>query len=82
MFGQVGDALGKKRDLHFGRTSVAGLCRVFLDEFRLAFDRDRHRVILSLYGRANRCAGSCSAARGRDVVQPGPMKNGRAFLPA
>ena len=32
MLGQVGDALGEDRDLHLGRTGIAGLGRVFLDE--------------------------------------------------
>src|SRR5690606_19312602 len=42
MIGQVVDALGKDRDLDFGRTGVAGLGAIFLDELLLAFGSNRH----------------------------------------
>ena len=44
MVGQIADALRKDRYLHFRRSRVAGLGRVCLDHFRLAFGRNRHRL--------------------------------------
>ena len=44
MLGEIGDALGEEGNLDFGRTGVAFLGAVFLEEFRLALSRNRHRV--------------------------------------
>src|SRR4051794_8502284 len=54
MTGEVGDALGEDRNLHFRRTGIAGLEAIVLDERFLALGRDRHRKILS---KARRRAG-------------------------
>src|SRR5687768_9386529 len=43
VLGQIGDALRKDRYLDFGRSGVAVLRRVFLDQFLLAISGDRHR---------------------------------------
>src|SRR5262249_2020248 len=47
MLGQAVDALSNDCHLHFRRTGIAGLGRIGLDDFRLAFGRDRHRVSFS-----------------------------------
>src|SRR5690348_6061324 len=44
VIGQVLYALAQDRDLHFGRSRIALLAGVFLDELLLALKRDRHRV--------------------------------------
>src|SRR5688572_7836581 len=44
VFGQVVDALGEDRNLHFGRSGIAGFGGVGLDDLRLAFSGNRHRV--------------------------------------
>src|ERR1700694_3770803 len=62
VLGEVGDAFGKDRDLHLGRTGVALLDGIFVDERLLALGSNRHRTFLCL--RASR-------QPGRDVVQPG-----------
>src|SRR5208337_2505326 len=46
MIGQVGDALGEDRNLHFRRTGVAGLQRIVFNERGLALGSDRHRSVL------------------------------------
>src|SRR3546814_876940 len=43
MLGQVRDALGQDRHLHLGRTRIAILAGMFLDEFLLALSGNRHR---------------------------------------
>src|SRR5712671_7230968 len=58
MLGEIVDPFGQDRDLHLRRTRVAGLLRVSLDDFRLAFGRNRHRQTPRL-----RPALPCSPAR-------------------
>src|ERR1700691_1599971 len=48
MIGEVIDAFRQDRDLNLGRTGVAGLVGVRLDDFRFALRGNRHRQILSL----------------------------------
>ena len=60
--GQVDDALGEDRDLHFGGAGVAGLGGVFLDERVLALSGDRHRSILVVRrGRRARTGRECAS---------------------
>ena len=47
MAGQIGDTLGQNGNLHFGRTRIACVGGMELDEFLLAFWRNRHRNFLS-----------------------------------
>src|SRR5262249_13293736 len=46
VLGQIVDAFRKNGHLHLRRSSVAGLGRIGLDDFRLACGCDRHRVFL------------------------------------
>src|SRR5664279_3397970 len=48
MPGEVIDAFRQDRDLNLGRTGVAGLVGIRLDDFRFAFCGNRHRQTLSL----------------------------------
>src|SRR5689334_22265029 len=48
VLGQIVDAFRKNGHLHLRRSSVAGLGRIGLDDFRLACERNRHRAFLSL----------------------------------
>src|SRR6188472_3864017 len=48
MLGEVGDACGQDRDLHFRRTGIAFALGIRLDELRLALGCDRHRTLLKL----------------------------------
>src|SRR5215510_6781141 len=54
VLGQIVDAFRKNGHLHLRRSSVAGLGRIGLDDFRLACGCDRHRVFLFSYD-AQRC---------------------------
>src|SRR6185503_9526414 len=67
VLGEVVDAFRQDRNLHFGRTGVALLGGIFVDERGLALGRDRHRMILS--------SGGFGDAWSRDVVQDRPCKN-------
>src|SRR3546814_3586720 len=46
--GQVSDAFGQDRNLHFRGTGIAGLAGEFFNERLLALGRDRHRMLLLL----------------------------------
>src|ERR1700758_4158863 len=48
MIREVVDAFRQDRNLHLGRTGVAGFCGIRLDDFRLALSGNRHRQTLSL----------------------------------
>src|SRR5262245_48519777 len=53
MIGQVVDPFGEDRDLHFRRTSVAGLRRIRLDNVGLAAGSNRHRLTTFLKSAAS-----------------------------
>src|SRR5690625_133547 len=66
VLGQIIDALGQDRNLHFGRAGIALLGRIFLDQLFLARGRDRHLVSFQPVSRD-----FASAGLSRDVVQRG-----------
>src|SRR5262245_47256298 len=67
VLGQIVDAFRKNGHLHLRRSSVAGLGRIGLDDFRLACGRNRHRAFLSLTS----LLAAVRVRPGRDVVQRG-----------
>ena len=48
MAGQIGDTLGQNGNLYFGRTRIASAGGMELEEFLLAFWRNRLRIFLSV----------------------------------
>ena len=68
VLGQVVDALGQDRDLHFGRTGVARLGGIRLDDFGLAVGRNRHRQCPLSFAGAALQAGEVEHALGDDFA--------------
>src|SRR5215468_11479012 len=63
VLGQIVDAFRKNGHLHLRRSSVAGLGRIGLDDFRLAGACDRHRVFLFCMSEFSLDCHGCGLAR-------------------
>src|SRR5271156_5021740 len=76
--GQVGDALGENRNLHFGRPGVADFQTILIDERRLALSGDRHRLFLKVGRKTAHSISGRTGTASRSVATLIP----RASLPA
>src|ERR1041384_4664892 len=63
MLGEVVDPFGQDRDLHLGRSGVAGLRGIGLDDFCLTLSSNRHRLVTFLRPAASHHPGQVEYAR-------------------